>query len=146
MVGQCQTDRSGLDVVCGTAVTPGPPSRESILAALRSAITIDDPYGPPGGLPGAVRVDRGKDFLSKTVAAVLGGFAVKVDDLPGYTPHLKGTVETINGAVQRMFIAGLPRYTEAQQQANRKPVDPDAPPLPFEVFVSELLHLSLIHI
>ena len=65
------------NVVCGTAVTPGAPSRESILAALRAAITIQEPYGPPGGLPEHVRVDRGKDFLSKTVATVLAGFAVK---------------------------------------------------------------------
>ncbi len=61
------------NVVCGTAVTPGPASRESILAALRAAITLQEPYGPPGGLPGEVRVDRGRDFLSRTVAAVLAG-------------------------------------------------------------------------
>ena len=65
-----------------------------LLAALRAAITLQEPYG----LPGEVRVDRGKDFLSKTVASVLAGFAVKVEDLPGYTPHLKGSVETVNGA------------------------------------------------
>jgi hypothetical protein len=37
------------------------PSREPILAALRAAISLDDPYGPPAGLPELVRVDRGKD-------------------------------------------------------------------------------------
>jgi hypothetical protein len=41
-------------------VTAGTPSRESILAALRAAITLDEPYGPPGGLPERVRIDRGK--------------------------------------------------------------------------------------
>ena len=130
---------SGTNVVCGTAITPGAPSRESILAALRAAITLDPPYGPPGGLPGKVRIDRGKDFLSKTVASVLAGFAVKVVDLPGYTPHLKGTVETLNGAAERMFFAGLPRYTHAQKQANHRPTDPDAPALTFQAFVGELL-------
>src|SRR2546430_1625165 len=82
------------------------------------------PSGPPGGLPGEVRVDRGKDFLSKTVASVLAGFAVKVEDLPGYTPHLKGSVETVNGAAGQMFCAGLPRYSGAQRLANGRPVDP----------------------
>ena len=57
------------NVVLGTAVTPGSPSRESVLAAVRAAISTEDPYGPAGGLPEAARVDRGKDFLSKTVAA-----------------------------------------------------------------------------
>jgi len=33
-------------------------------------------------------------------------FAVRVVDLHGYTPHLKGTVETLNGAVKSMFFAG----------------------------------------
>jgi len=60
---------AGTNAVCGTAVTPGAPSRESILAALRAAATMDAPYGPPGGLPEHVRIDRGKDFLSKTVTA-----------------------------------------------------------------------------
>lgn len=56
----------GTDAVCGVAVTPGPASSESILAALRAAICMEAPYGPPGGLPGRVRIDRGKDFLGDT--------------------------------------------------------------------------------
>lgn len=130
---------AGTNVVCGTAVTPGPASRESILAGLRAAITLEAPYGPPGGLPERVRIDRGKDFLSRTVASVLAGFAVKVEDLPAYRPHLKGSVETVNGASERMFVAGLPRYTKGPRLANGRPVDPDAPALTFEAFVTELL-------
>jgi len=129
----------GTNAVCGTAITPGAPSRESILAALRAAITLEAPYGPPGGLPERVRIDRGKDFLSKAVASVLAGFAVRVVPLPPYTPHLKGTVETVNGAAGQMFFAGLPRYTGAQKLANGRPIDPDAPALTFEAFVAELL-------
>ena len=45
----------------------------------------------------------------------------------------------MNGASERMFAAGLPRYTHAQRQANGQPVDPDAPALRFEAFVAELL-------
>jgi hypothetical protein len=72
-------------------VTAGPASRESVLAASHAAIAMDNPSGGPGGLPGWVPVDRGKDFLSCTVAEALGVFAVPVDPLPGDTPHLKGT-------------------------------------------------------
>lgn len=60
-------------------------------------------------MPGRVRIDRGKDFLSTTVGAVMAEFAIKVVGLPPYTPHLKGTVETVNGAANHMFFAGLPR-------------------------------------
>jgi putative transposase len=38
-----------------------------------------------------------------------------------------------------MFFAGLPRYTQAPRLTNRRPADPDAPPLHFEAFVDELL-------
>lgn len=82
---------------------PGDPSRESVLAALRSAVLREDPYGPFGGLPEKVRVDRGKDFLSRTVTAAFGLLDVTVEDLPAYTPHLKGTVEGLNRAVESMF-------------------------------------------
>jgi putative transposase len=91
-----------------TAITPGPASRESILAALRAAaITLEAPYGPPGGLPGEIRIDRGKDFLSKTVTAVMAGFVVTVGPLPPYTPHLKGTVETLNGGMYWSMYAQI---------------------------------------
>ncbi|MEV6322718.1 hypothetical protein AB0M45_16215 [Nocardia sp. NPDC051787] len=55
------------NVILGVAVTPQTPSRESILAALRASISRSEPYGPAGGLPSVVRVDQGKDFLSRTV-------------------------------------------------------------------------------
>jgi hypothetical protein len=129
---------------CGTAVTPGYPSRESILAALRASILRVDParrrlrpgrwfaragpHRPGQGLP----VEHG--------GCALGAFAVRVTLLPAYTPHLKGTVETLNGAVERMLFAGMPRYTHAQTLASGARVDPDAPPLRFEAFVAELLN------
>lgn len=66
-------------------------------------------------------------------------FAVRVADLPGYTPHLKGSVETLNGAVKTMLFAGLPRYTGAARLASGKPADPNAPALRYEACVDELL-------
>ncbi|WP_244184598.1 integrase catalytic domain-containing protein, partial [Streptomyces cellostaticus] len=73
-------------VIVGVAVTPHQPARDAVLAALRTGISRRDPYGPFGGLPGVVRVDRGKEFLCKTVERALGAFAVPVDDLPAYKP------------------------------------------------------------
>jgi hypothetical protein len=40
------------------AVTAQVPSGESVLVALRDAISRAGEHGPFGGLPGAVRVDR----------------------------------------------------------------------------------------
>ncbi len=50
------------NAIAGTAVTPGAPSRESILAALRAAILRSEPYGPVGGLPAQVRIDQARTF------------------------------------------------------------------------------------
>jgi putative transposase len=81
----------------------------------------DGPYGPVGGLPALVRIDRGKDFLSRTVTSALGALAIPVHDLPAYSPHLKGTVENLNRCAERMLFAALPRYTHAPAPSLRRP-------------------------
>ncbi|QKW17668.1 hypothetical protein HUT16_00040 [Kitasatospora sp. NA04385] len=73
------------NAITGAAVTPHQPSRDAVLAALRIALSRDEPigpYGPIGGLPELVRVDRGKEFLCATVTRALGALAVPVQDLP----------------------------------------------------------------
>ncbi|MFQ6148025.1 Mu transposase C-terminal domain-containing protein [Streptomyces seoulensis] len=131
----------------GAAITPHQPSRDAILAALRIALSRDEdptgPYGPIGGLPSLVRIDRGADFLSATVSDALGHFAVPVQDLPAYRPDLKGSIENLNRCAQKMFFASLPRYTHApslrlRPGARGKHVD-EAAPLPFAEFVRLLL-------
>ncbi|MEU2871633.1 Mu transposase C-terminal domain-containing protein [Streptomyces olivoreticuli] len=131
----------------GAAITPHQPSRDAILAALRIALVRDEdptgPYGPIGGLPSLVRIDRGADFLSATVADALGHFAVPVQDLPAYRPDLKGTIENLNRCAQKMHFASLPRYTHAPSMrlrpgARGKQTE-QAAPLPFAEFVRLLL-------
>ncbi|MFJ8166738.1 hypothetical protein ACIRBY_38275 [Streptomyces sp. NPDC096136] len=107
--------------------------------ALRAAVLREDPFGPQGGLPEKVRVDRGRDFLSRTVAAAFGALVVEVEDLPAYTPHLKGTVEGLNRAVESMFLAALPGYVR-QPRPGRRPSRPkDEGLLDFEDFTVRLL-------
>ncbi|MFJ9080339.1 Mu transposase C-terminal domain-containing protein [Streptomyces sp. NPDC102278] len=127
------------NTIMGVAVTPGYPSRESVLAALRAAVLREDPFGPQGGLPEKVRVDRGRDFLSKTVAAAFGALVVQVEDLPAYTPHLKGTVEGLNRAVESMFLAALPGYVRQPRPGRRRTRPKDEVLLGFEDFTSRLL-------
>jgi putative transposase len=122
------------NAITGVAVTPGHPSRESVLAALRSAVLREEPYGPLGGLPEKVRVDRGKDFLSRTVTAAFDVLDVTVEDLPAYTPHLKGTVEGLNRAVESMFLAALPGYARQPRPGKRPSRPRDEVLLSFEDF------------
>ncbi|WYB39747.1 transposase family protein [Streptomyces sp. GD-15H] len=127
------------NAITGVAVTPGDPSRESVPAALRSAVLREDPYGPFGGLPEKVRVDRGKDFLSRTVSAAFDLLDVTVQDLPAYTPHLKGTVEGLNRAVESMFLAALPGYARQPRPGKRSSRPRDEVLLGFEDFTARLL-------
>ncbi|EST26013.1 hypothetical protein N566_24290, partial [Streptomycetaceae bacterium MP113-05] len=126
-------------VIVGVAVTPNPPARDAVLAALRAGISRAGPHGPAGGLPGLVRVDRGKEFLCRTVAQALGGFAVPVGDLPAYTPHLKGTIEALNAAVEEMFLVSLPAYTRRARPVGKHRPEMADQVLPFAEFVEELL-------
>ncbi|MGW7821955.1 Mu transposase C-terminal domain-containing protein [Streptomyces puniciscabiei] len=126
-------------VVVGVAVTPHQPARDAVLAALRAGISRLGPYGPFGGLPSLVRVDRGKEFLCQAVTRALGAFAVPVDALPAYTPYRKGTVEALNGAVEEMLLVSLPGYTRrARPMGAHQPVPVDAL-MPFANFVQVLL-------
>ncbi|WP_374935925.1 Mu transposase C-terminal domain-containing protein [Streptomyces sp. SM10] len=126
-------------VIMGVAVTPHAPSRDAVLAALRMSLDRAEPFGPAGGVPDLIRVDRGKDFLSTTVISALGALAVPVIDLPAYTPHLKGTIEALNNAVETMLFASMPRYVHQQRLTGGRTADPDEPALTFEAFVELLL-------
>ncbi|WP_347599654.1 Mu transposase C-terminal domain-containing protein [Streptomyces sp. B6B3] len=126
--------------VMGVAVTPHTPSRDAVLAALRAAVLREDPYGPFGGLPEQVPIDRGKDFLAKTVTAALGALKATQDDLPAYTPHLKGTVESLNRSVERMHLVALPGYVRAPAPGKRPRKNPGrARLMDFATFTADLL-------
>ncbi|MEU9446781.1 Mu transposase C-terminal domain-containing protein [Streptomyces sp. NPDC048304] len=92
-------------------------------------------------MPEHVRVDRGRDFLSRTVLGAFGVLDVKAEDLPAYSPHLKGTVENLNRCADRMLFAVLPGYTFAPKprRAKKKPDTDEPPPLTFEEFTTEVL-------
>ncbi|MFE5516007.1 transposase family protein [Streptomyces sp. NPDC056529] len=121
-------------VIVGVALTPHQPARDAVLAALRTGISRQDPHGPFGGLPGRVRVDRGKEFLCRTVERALGAFAVPVDDLPAYKPYRKGTIEALNGAVEEMLLVSLPGYTHRARPAEAYHPDPVEELLPYPDF------------
>ncbi|MEU6011607.1 hypothetical protein [Streptomyces sp. NPDC047453] len=64
---------------------------------------------------------------------------VTVEDLPAYTPHLKGTVEGLNRAVESMFLAALPGYARQPRLGKRSSRPKDEMLLGFEDFTSRLL-------
>ena len=120
--------------ILGFAIT-ATPSRESILAAFRSAIMVDAPYGPFGGVPMAIRVDRGRDFLAGAVGAAASSLAIEIRDLPGYTPYLKGTIERANGSVEQLLLIDLPGFLHGARDRAGRLVGGGDPLLSLETFV-----------
>jgi len=85
-------------------------SQESVLAALRTAIDVDAPNGPMGGVPVAIRFDQGKEFLAGAVGLAAASLAIDAKPLPAYTPHLKGAVERVNSSLEQLFLSTLPGF------------------------------------
>lgn len=120
-------------MVMGWAVTASSAHRDSVLAALRSAVLMGDDYGPAGGLPAMVRIDGGADFVSRAVKDAFGALGVPLQRV--YTPRHKGGVERLNRTAVTRFFADLPRYTKAPLLDHRRRAGQDDPPLAYEAFV-----------
>ena len=83
------------------------------MAALRVAIIAEAPYGPIGGIPSAVRWDRGKEFLAKTIRTVALSLTIDARPLPAYSPHLKGAIERFHETIETRLLAELPGFVHA---------------------------------
>ena len=98
---------------------PDDPIARGLAEAVRAfAITRDAPSGPVGGLPGQIRVDRGKKFLRQAVSAAMGAFAVPVTDLIfGYTdPRAREYAVDLGTALQ---LTNIIRDVGADARAGR---------------------------
>ena len=82
-------------VLCGWAISEIP-TQASVFAALRVAILTEPPHGPHGGVPSAIRWDRGKEFLAEAVVAAAKALSIDARPLRAYAPYLKGTVERLH--------------------------------------------------
>ena len=122
--------------VMGWAVTAGSAHRGSVLAALRSSVLRDEHYGLAGGRPKLVRIDRGADFLSKTVRSAFAVLGTRVHVVR--SPRHKGGVERLNGTAVTRFFADLPGYTQAPMLDHRRRLGEQDPILTFEGFVDRL--------
>ncbi|MFJ7593001.1 hypothetical protein ACIQZO_37630 [Streptomyces sp. NPDC097617] len=107
------------NTIMGVAVPPGHPSRESVLAALRAAVVREEPFGPQGGLPEKVRVEGQGLPVEDGDRRVQPSRRHRRGPAP-YTPHLNGTVEGWNRAVESMFLAALPGYVRRPCPGRRR--------------------------
>lgn len=119
------------------------PSRESILAALRSAIMIEPPYGPIGGVPLAIRIDRGRDFLARAIRTVTAALLIDLRPATAYAPHQKGAIERVNESVEQLLLRELPGFLHGARDRAGRLLDADASLLPLQSFVE--LFAQFVH-
>jgi putative transposase len=120
--------------IIGFAITETP-SRESILAAMRAAIMVEPPFGPMGGVPLAIRVDRGRDFLAAAIRVAAAALVIDVRAAAAYAPQQKGAIERVNESVEQLLLSDLPGFLHGAKDRTGRPVGRDAPILPVQAFV-----------
>jgi len=96
------------------------PSAATVLAAMGEAIRVDDDRGPFGGVPVAVRPDRGLEFMAEAFANACGLLGVRLAPAPAYMPFRKGKVERFHGTIITSFLAELPHYQGGPRDAAGK--------------------------
>lgn len=114
------------------------PSQAEILAALISAVLVQEERGPFGGIPGVLRWDNGLDWVSDAVTSA----AIQLGSLPlgtnAYSPHEKGKIERVFRTIQTECIAGLPFYTDGPRRANGALFGPGEQRMSLQALVAEV--------
>jgi putative transposase len=112
------------------------PSTATVLTALRMGLVVEPERDPFGGVPGALRPDRGLEFAAEALAGVAATLGMRMLPASAYTPHLKGKVERLNRTVAQDFLCTLPGYTDGPRDAAGRLYGSGSPPLTFERFAA----------
>lgn len=112
--------------IMGWAISLRPSSGE-VLAALRSAVIVDGPRGPFGGVPGRLRWDHGLEFVAGAVEQAALALGITLDPATPYTPHEKGKVERLNRTIAENWCATLPGYTRGPRDQRGRLEAPGTP-------------------
>jgi putative transposase len=113
------------------------PNAATVLTALRMGMLIDPARGDFGGLPRAVRPDRGLEFVAEALAQVCAVLGVQLLPAPAYSPHLKGKVERLGRTLAQDFVCTLPFYTDGPRDKAGRLYGPASGPLTLERFATD---------
>jgi putative transposase len=93
-------------------------SQATVLAAVASAIRVDDDRGPFGGIPNVLRVDGGLEFAAGGLTAACASLGIMLDTTFPHHPFHNGRVERVNGTVRSTLEMGLPGFTGGPRAAD----------------------------
>lgn len=96
-------------MVLGTIFAYDHPDRFTVAAVIRQAL-IQDEKKPWGGIPRAIWVDNGKDFVSRHVQTLCREIGTELKILPPHQPQQKGIVERLFGTFNTRLWSTLPGY------------------------------------
>jgi putative transposase len=113
------------------------PSAATVLTALRMGMLIDSARSEFGGLPRALRPDRGLEFVAEALSQVCAVVGVQLLPAPAYSPHLKGKVERLGRTLAQDFLCTLPFYTDGPRDKAGRLYGPGTGPLTLERFAAD---------
>jgi putative transposase len=103
---------SATRLVVATALWEGMPNAEQALAAVAKAVHgrhVDGTF--VGGVPGALRSDRGAELIGRTMTNGLIRLGVVADPTQSRAPFEKGIVERWIRTLKDEFVSSLPGWT-----------------------------------
>jgi putative transposase len=113
------------------------PNAATVLTALRMGMLIDPARGEFGGVPRALRPDRGLEFVADALSQVCAVVGVQLLPAPAYSPHLKGKVERLGRTLAQDFLCTLPFYTDGPRDKAGRLYGPGSGPLTLERFAAD---------
>ncbi len=105
----------------GWVLTDARHNSTDVAMAFASAL-LPDPEGknPFHGIPRAVLIDNGAEYISDHFQRILGRLGINVIALPPHVPELHGKVERWHRTMDLLKLAGLPGYMGGPRHDNDK--------------------------
>lgn len=99
------------------------PTQAEVLAALRTAVTVDPERGEFGGVPILLRWDRGLEFAADSIAQATLALGCVSQRTDAYSPWQKGKIERLNRTIEQELLQGQPGWTGGHRDVRGRLVD-----------------------
>jgi putative transposase len=114
------------------------PNATVALAALHSAVTIEQARGPFGGIPELIVFDNGREYLSGEFTHALQVLGVIPSVADPYAPQQKPRIERFFRTLTDEFASQHPSFVRPPRRADGTPYGPDPVHMSFERLYAEV--------
>lgn len=118
----------------------GLPLNDKVLGGLGSAFDYSPNISPVNCIPHMLRLDRGLDFMAKSIEDSCIDLDIEIEHTEAHTPSQKGKIERAFRSMKEMLFSTLPYYTEGPKRKDgRLDVPKGVQPLGYVEFVQRVL-------